>query len=126
MRRIRWVLCGMAIISVISKMAGNLLGRSMESVISIFTSMAIVVPIVHVECNFKRALRYGDRVIVETRYLPCEAAKLKFSYHLYNQETKELVATGSSVQVFLDKTSSALQLTNPDFFEDWKKQHALQ
>lgn len=91
-----------------------------------FYKHGIVVPIVHIECNFKRALRYGDRVIVETRYMPCEAAKLKFSYQLYNQETRELVATGSSVQVFLDKASSALQLTNPDFFENWKKQHALQ
>ncbi len=73
----------------------------------------------------KRSLRYGDRVIVETRYLPCEAAKMRFNYFLYNAATEELVATGSSVQVFLDRDKSVLQLTNPPFFEEWKIQQGL-
>ena len=84
-----------------------------------------VIPIVNVHCDFKRSLRYGDRVIVETKFIPCEAAKMKFSYRLFNAATNELVATGSSVQVFLDKEGSILQLANPPFFEDWKKSHGL-
>lgn len=80
-----------------------------------------VIPVVSVQCDFKRSLRYGDRVIVETRYIPCEAAKMKFTYRLFNAATSELVATGSSVQVFLDKEDSVLQLANPPFFEDWKR-----
>src|ERR1700759_788899 len=59
-----------------------------------------VVPIVQIQCDYKRSLRYGERVIVETIYMPCEAAKLKFEYSLYNSATDELVAKGSSVQVF--------------------------
>lgn len=81
----------------------------------------IVIPIVHIDCSYKRSLRYGDRVIVETIFLPTEAAKLHFEYKLYNLDRNELVATGSSIQVFLDKETSALQLTNPSFFEEWKK-----
>ena len=84
-----------------------------------------VIPIVSVHCEFKRSLRYGDRVIVETKYIPCEAAKMKFSYRLFNAVTGELVATGSSIQVFLDKKESLLQLSNPPFFEEWKKKHVL-
>ena len=84
-----------------------------------------VIPIVSVQCDFKRSLRYGDRVIVETTYVPSEAAKMKFTYRLFNATTGELVATGSSVQVFLDKENSMLQLTNPPFFEDWKNSHGL-
>ncbi|MES1226941.1 MAG: acyl-CoA thioesterase [Bacteroidota bacterium] len=80
-----------------------------------------IIPVVHVDCSFKRSLRYGDRVIVETTYMPEEAAKLKFEYKLYNATKGELVAAGSSVQVFLDKETSVLQLTNPSFFEEWKK-----
>ena len=90
-----------------------------------FYKQGYVVPVVHVECNFKKSLRYGEKVIVETQYHPCEAAKLVFHYRLYNAETGELVATGSSVQVFLEKTSSTLQLTNPHFFEEWKREHAM-
>ncbi|MBK5273186.1 MAG: acyl-CoA thioesterase [Bacteroidia bacterium] len=84
-----------------------------------------VIPVVNVQCDFKRPLRYGDRVIVETKYIPCEAAKMKFTYQLFNAASGELVATGSSIQVFLDKEGSVLQLSNPRFFEDWKEKHTL-
>ncbi|HNU86742.1 MAG TPA: acyl-CoA thioesterase [Ferruginibacter sp.] len=84
-----------------------------------------VIPVVNVQCDFKKSLRYGDRVIVETIYVPCEAAKMKFTYRLFNAATGHLVATGSSVQVFLSKDDSLLQLSNPPFFEDWKKKHDL-
>lgn len=86
-----------------------------------FFNQGLVVPVVQVDCSFKKSLRYGDMVIIETRYIPCDAAKIKFSYRLFNQDTKELVATGNSVQVFLDREHSVLQLLNPPFFEDWKK-----
>ena len=83
------------------------------------------VPIVKVECNYKRSLRYGDRVIVNVKYVDTPAAKIKFVYTLYNAATGELVADGSSVQVFLDTETSTLQLTIPPFFEAWKKQVGL-
>lgn len=85
--------------------------------------LGFVIPVVSVQCDFKRSLRYGDRVIIETTFVPTDAAKLKFTYRLFKAETAELVATGSSVQVFLSKEDSVLQLANPPFFEDWKKQH---
>jgi acyl-CoA thioester hydrolase len=85
--------------------------------------LGFVIPVVSVQCDFKRSLRYGDRVIVETRFIPTEAAKLKFTYRLFNAASGELVATGSSVQVFLSKDDSMLQLANPPFFEEWKKKH---
>lgn len=86
-----------------------------------FYKSGLVIPVVHVECNYKRSLKYGERVVVETIYKPCDAAKLKFEYQLYNADNGILVATGSSVQVFLDKETSTLQLTNPAFFDAWKK-----
>lgn len=85
-----------------------------------FFNKGFVVPVVNVDCSFKKSLRYGDSVIVETSFIPCDAAKIKFGYRLFNKKTKELVATGSSVQVFLDREHSVLQLLNPPFFEDWK------
>ena len=87
--------------------------------------LGFVIPVVSVHCDFKKSLRYGDRVIVETKYIPTDAAKMKFIYRLFNAATGELVATGYSVQVFLSKEDSVLQLANPPFFEDWKKEHDL-
>ena len=87
--------------------------------------IGFVIPVVSVQCDYKRSLRYGDRVIVETKFIPTDAAKLKFTYRLFNAVTGVLVATGSSVQVFLSKEDSILQLSNPPFFEEWKKKHDL-
>ena len=90
-----------------------------------FYKNGLIIPVVSVQCDYKRSLRYGDRVIVETKYLPCEAAKLKFSYRLFHTNSGQLIASGSSMQVFLDKETSALQLLNPPFFEEWKKKQGL-
>jgi acyl-CoA thioester hydrolase len=84
-----------------------------------------VTPVVSVHCDYKKSLLYGDKVVVETIYIPTEAAKMKFNYRLFNAATGELVATGSSIQVFLDKEESALQLINPPFFQEWKKRNDL-
>ncbi|MGO4288680.1 acyl-CoA thioesterase [Chitinophaga sp. RAB17] len=83
------------------------------------------VPVVNIQCDYKRSLRYGDRVVVETIYVDDLAAKIKFEYILTNPATGEIVAKGSSVQVFLDKETSSLQLITPAFFSEWKKTHGL-
>ena len=81
------------------------------------------VPVVKVQCDYKKSLRYGDSMIIETVYTPCDAARLEFSYTLFNAATREIVAKGSTVQVFLDRTNNLLQLTNPPFFEAWKQKY---
>lgn len=90
-----------------------------------FYNHGYIVPIVHITCDFKRSLKFGDKVIVETRFVPSEAAKMKFTYRLFKLANEQLVATGESVQVFLDRNHSLLQLTNPPFFEEWKKKQGL-
>jgi acyl-CoA thioester hydrolase len=90
-----------------------------------FFDHGFVIPVVHIECNYRRPLRYGESVIVETEFLPCEAAKIKFRYRLYKSGTEELVADGSSIQVFLGKDDFVLQLVNPPFFDEWKKKYGF-
>lgn len=84
-----------------------------------------VTPIVSIDCKYKQVLRYGDRVIIETEYIPSEAARLNFNYRLLNAATGEVVVTGSTVQVFLQRDNFMLQLTNPAFFEEWKKKYGF-
>jgi len=90
-----------------------------------FIKQNVVVPIVHTECNYKRSLRFGDSVMVESIYKPTEAAKIVFDYKLYNVADGLLVATGTTTQVFLEKESQTLLLNNPVFFEEWKKSHGV-
>ncbi|WP_300602597.1 acyl-CoA thioesterase [Niabella sp.] len=81
----------------------------------------VVVPIVHAECNYKKSLKFGDSVVVETIYEPCEAAKINFRFNLYKASDRSLVATGRTTQVFLDKDTQTLLLNNPPFFQEWKQ-----
>lgn len=81
----------------------------------------IVVPIIQVDCNYKRILRYGHRIRLETTYHDAPAAKLNFQYKAVDIATDEVVATGSSVQVFMEKESMELMLVLPPFMNDWKK-----
>lgn len=86
-----------------------------------FYHQGLAVPVVSVQCDFKKPLRYGDTVLVETTLIHSAAAKLRFEYKIFENNTRALVATGSSVQVFVDAKTFELQLTMPTFFEAWKK-----
>lgn len=78
-------------------------------------------PLVDLHFQFKKTLQYRQKMRIETVYVPSEAAKIIFSYTLFN-EKNELVTTGSSVQVFLDRNYN-LVLFNPDFYQIWKEKN---
>jgi acyl-CoA thioester hydrolase len=90
-----------------------------------FYNNGYVVPIVSLQCDYKRSLRYGDRIIIETTYVTKLSAKIVFEYLVLNASTKEVIVTGTSTQVFLSKDGLNLQLTNPPFFNDWKAKFGL-
>ncbi len=81
----------------------------------------IVVPVVRINCDYKRILRYGHRIRLETTYHDTPAAKLLFHYAIYDAAKNEKVATGSSVQVFMHRESLELMLTIPPFMAAWKE-----
>jgi len=89
-----------------------------------FRNRVILIPVVKIVCDFKKPLFYGDTVIIETRFINCEAAKILYEYTLYREKTREIVATGSSVQVFLN-IERELLLDFPPFFIDWKRKNGL-
>jgi acyl-CoA thioester hydrolase len=84
-----------------------------------FYRNGLAVPVVSVQCDYKKPLRYGDKVIVETTWQPTPAAKLLFTYRVLESSSRALVATGSTVQVFVDVKTFELRLTVPEFFESW-------
>jgi acyl-CoA thioester hydrolase len=80
----------------------------------------IMIPIVKVSCDFKRPLVYGDDLVVETKYIPTESAKIVFEYTIFRKQDSEIMATGSSTQVFLTPDGELL-LNSPEFYTGWKK-----
>ncbi|MCM1449544.1 MAG: acyl-CoA thioesterase [Clostridiales bacterium] len=79
-------------------------------------------PLVDIQFHYKRPIVYGMTVRVDIIYRPTPAAKIVFEYEIYNTSDGTLMATGSSTQVFMDKEYN-LVWTNPDFYENWKKEH---
>ena len=90
-----------------------------------FYKNGLAVPIVSAHCDYKKPLRYGDTMIVETTYQPTPAAKLTFHYTIRSVQQNEVIATGMTTQVFVDVKTFDLHLTIPPFFETWRKQREL-
>jgi acyl-CoA thioester hydrolase len=76
-------------------------------------------PVVDMKLQFKQSISVGDSIIVETIYKPTKAAKIIFDYNIYKKSDNSLVLTAQTTQVFMDLDGN-LQLSNPDFYEDWK------
>lgn len=76
-------------------------------------------PVVDMKLQFKQSVSVGESIIVETFYVPTKAAKIIFNYNIYKKSDKSLVLTAETTQVFMDLNGN-LQLSNPDFYENWK------
>jgi acyl-CoA thioester hydrolase len=85
-----------------------------------FFHQGLAVPVVSVQCDYKKPLRYGNTVVVATTYEPVAAAKLQFSYKMFEKISGDVVAVGSTVQVFVDVKTFNLQYVMPSFFESWR------
>lgn len=83
-----------------------------------------LIPIVNINCSYKKPIEYNGSLVIETTFVDTPAAKIVFEYKLYNKETGDVYATGSSEQVFITKERD-LHLTLPEFFVAWKKEKGL-
>ncbi|NJN25607.1 MAG: acyl-CoA thioesterase [Cyclobacteriaceae bacterium] len=83
-----------------------------------------LLPIVKINCDYKRPLQYEDTLIVETTWQNTPAAKVIFHYTIRTKGSDIINATGSSEQVFLDENRE-LHLTVPPFYAAWKVAHGV-
>jgi acyl-CoA thioester hydrolase len=81
-------------------------------------------PLVKLKFKYVKPLLHGQRARVEITFRNTRAAKIVFDYEIYLAEDNSLIATGTSIQVFVDKNYN-LMLTNPPFYEEWKKKQGL-
>jgi acyl-CoA thioester hydrolase len=81
-------------------------------------------PLVELNINYKKPLSYGHKARIDITFRNTEAAKIIFDYEIYDLEDGALIATGYSVQVFLDKQFQLIW-SNPEFFLEWKKKRGI-
>ena len=79
------------------------------------------VPLVELDLQYKRPLNYPQTIFIDTIYIPCDAAKIKFEYRIYDIDNK-IITIGNSTQVFLDKQYN-LMLNAPEFYMKWKEKY---
>jgi acyl-CoA thioester hydrolase len=82
-------------------------------------NIGISTPIVHVSSDYKKMLQYRDKITIEATMKKTAAAKLVFDYIIRKKDTAELICSGRTIQVFVDRHSQELQLTTPDYIQDW-------
>ena len=84
----------------------------------------VMAPIVSVRCDYKRFVKYGENLLIETTFIDNPAAKIVLNYKISRKEDSEVVAEGSTIQVFTD-TKGELLLIPPAFAIKWKRKWGL-
>jgi acyl-CoA thioester hydrolase len=87
--------------------------------LDIFNKTGLAVPIIHLECDYKKMVGLGETITVETTFIDTPASKMMFEYKIFNQQN-EVVCTGKTIQIFLHVEKKELMITTPPFFEEWK------
>ena len=93
--------------------------------LKMYTDEGYSTPLVNMDFSFKKPLTYKDTATVEVTFKKCETAKMIFDYKIRKTSSNELICTGSTTQVFVNKSSQMLALTPPDFYLEWQKQNQL-
>ncbi len=62
----------------------------------------VIIPVLFVQCEYLKPLRFGDTFRVESRLSDYRGLKFEISYEIYREESGELCTTGKSGHCFLD------------------------
>jgi acyl-CoA thioester hydrolase len=94
------------------------LGRRYGIDYPVFLEHQVAIPVVELRVNYLAPARLDDVLIVRTRLLRSEAAKLEFEYELRREGgDQQLLATAGTVQVFTSPQGELL-LRWPAFMEE--------
>jgi acyl-CoA thioester hydrolase len=75
-------------------------GRRLGIDYTTFIEKHIAVPVIRLEVNFLAPANLADTLVVVTRLLKSESARLDFDYEVRREADHTLLATGSTSQVF--------------------------
>lgn len=84
----------------------------------------VMAPVVKMKVDFKKQVKYGEILIVETEFVDTEATKIIFDFRIFRESDEQLVATAQTTQVLIDLNHEMLYYP-PDFVIDWKRKVGL-
>lgn len=79
----------------------------------------IISPVLRVECDYRKMVRYGETVRIEVSVEKFNGIKLVISYRIYGLETDELYTFGRTSHCFLNKEGKPVSVKKekPEFYE---------
>ena len=77
-------------------------------------------PLVELKFQYKHPLKYASKPRIDIVYRPTQAAKVVFDYEIHDTADDSLVATGTSIQVFMD-LNYELVWESPEFYKEWQE-----
>ena len=61
----------------------------------------VMLPVVSLQCNFKKSAEFDDEITVKTTLKKIPTVKIEFEYEIFNQK-KELLTTGYTMLAFIN------------------------
>ena len=90
-----------------------------------FIEQRLAIPVIHLEVNFLAPAKLPDTLIVTTRLLKSESARLDFDYEVRRAAGGVLLATGSTSQVFTTPAGELILTWPPFMLERLKSWESL-
>ena len=77
------------------------------------TNRGLLTPVVESHCNYFRPAKYDDIVVIETKITEIKEKSVKFEYNVFRKSDNELLATGHTINVFVDmKKMKSIQIAD--------------
>lgn len=82
----------------------------------------VVSPVVEVSCKYKSMTYFNDNILIDVFLEEINKVKFVLEYKMYDENTKEIKATGKSTHCFTDKTGRIVNMEKQmkDFYEALK------
>ena len=77
--------------------------RSLKINYAALDKRGIIVPVVEAHCNYFHPAKYDDIVAIETRISEVKEKIVRFDYKAYRKKDRKLLASGHTINVFVDK-----------------------
>ncbi len=78
--------------------------RSLGITYKYMEKTGIILPVISLNCNFKKSAYYDDELTILTILKKTPSVKIEFDYQIKNQH-QDLICTGSTTLAFIDSNS---------------------
>lgn len=70
----------------------------------------ILLPLIEMQCNFKQAIRFGEKIVVKTGVTKMSGVKIEFSYEIFPSGGERLLSSGITVHAWTDRNLKPVML----------------